>query len=103
MQYNTRSLNFLLGEDEWLCSKRRQVSWVKHRCINTSHHGYVIPTALISKGTPRSHTFRPTLIAISTHFGAQNIIINLTFCGDWAGSVYAASDASRMLLLSSTR
>ncbi|KAG0701161.1 glycoside hydrolase family 16 protein [Suillus ampliporus] len=28
---------------------------------------------------------------LSTHFGAHNIIINLTFCGDWAGSSYAAS------------
>ena len=23
--------NFLLGEDEWLCSERRQVSWVKRQ------------------------------------------------------------------------
>jgi hypothetical protein len=23
--------DFLLGEDQWFCSKRRQVSWVKHQ------------------------------------------------------------------------
>lgn len=30
---------------------------------------------------------------IDSHFGPENIIINLTFCGDWAGNadVYAAS------------
>jgi len=26
----------------------------------------------------------------SSHFGPQNIIINLTFCGDWAGSTFAS-------------
>ncbi|KAG8853768.1 hypothetical protein FRB96_008023 [Tulasnella sp. 330] len=26
-----------------------------------------------------------------SHFGAHNIIINLTLCGDWAGSVYPSS------------
>jgi len=28
---------------------------------------------------------------IASKFGPQNIVINLTFCGDWAGSVYSAS------------
>lgn len=28
---------------------------------------------------------------IDDHFGPQNIIINLTFCGDWGGSVYGKS------------
>jgi len=28
---------------------------------------------------------------IASKFGPQNIVINLTFCGDWAGNVYAAS------------
>ncbi|QRV78202.1 glycoside hydrolase family 16 protein [Ceratobasidium sp. AG-Ba] len=27
----------------------------------------------------------------NSHFGPENIIINLTFCGDWAGSVYGQS------------
>lgn len=47
--------------------------------INTSHWG-----------TPAAY-FPDTYCDLSTHFGAQNIIINLTFCGDWAGSVYSAS------------
>jgi hypothetical protein len=28
---------------------------------------------------------------IASKFGPENIIINLTFCGDWAGSVYSNS------------
>ncbi|TFK16481.1 family 16 glycosyl hydrolase [Coprinopsis marcescibilis] len=28
---------------------------------------------------------------INQHFGPHNIVINLTLCGDWAGSVYAQS------------
>nr|VWO94484.1 Mixed-linked glucanase [Ganoderma boninense] len=27
---------------------------------------------------------------ITEHFGAHNLIINLTFCGDWAGAVYSS-------------
>ncbi|KAG1835360.1 glycoside hydrolase family 16 protein [Suillus subalutaceus] len=43
-------------------------------------------------GTPAAY-FPDTDCDFSTHFGEHNIIINLTFCGDWAGSssVYAAS------------
>lgn len=43
-------------------------------------------------GTPAAY-FPNTHCDFSTHFGAHNIIINLTFCGDWAGSssVYADS------------
>ncbi|KIK40426.1 glycoside hydrolase family 16 protein [Suillus luteus UH-Slu-Lm8-n1] len=43
-------------------------------------------------GTPAAY-FPNTHCDFSTHFGAHNIIINLTFCGDWAGSssVYANS------------
>ncbi|KAG2121768.1 glycoside hydrolase family 16 protein [Suillus clintonianus] len=43
-------------------------------------------------GKPAAY-FPNTHCDFSTHFGAHNIIINLTFCGDWAGSssVYAAS------------
>ncbi|KAF8839838.1 2 beta-glucan [Paxillus ammoniavirescens] len=43
-------------------------------------------------GTPSAY-FPNTDCNFSTHFGPQNIIINLTFCGDWAGNsaVYAAS------------
>ncbi|KAG2158677.1 2 beta-glucan [Suillus bovinus] len=47
--------------------------------INTSHWG-----------TPAAY-FPDTDCDLSAHFGPQNIVINLTFCGDWAGSVYAAS------------
>jgi hypothetical protein len=43
-------------------------------------------------GTPAAF-FPSTDCNISTFFGPHNIIINLTFCGDWAGqsSIYAAS------------
>ncbi|TFK32346.1 laminarinase [Crucibulum laeve] len=43
-------------------------------------------------GTPRAY-FPSTSCPISSKFGPHNIIINLTFCGDWAGSssVYGAS------------
>ncbi|KAJ6615140.1 laminarinase [Mycena sp. CBHHK59/15] len=43
-------------------------------------------------GTPVAN-FPSTTCPISSKFGPHNIIINLTFCGDWAGqtSVYAAS------------
>ena len=27
---------------------------------------------------------------ITEHFGAHNLIINLTFCGDWAGAVFSS-------------
>ncbi|PBK67425.1 2 beta-glucanase [Armillaria solidipes] len=42
-------------------------------------------------GTPFAY-FPNTSCSISDMFGAHNIIINLTFCGDWAGSVYSTSD-----------
>ncbi|KAH0835784.1 hypothetical protein J3R83DRAFT_9627 [Lanmaoa asiatica] len=43
-------------------------------------------------GTPAAY-FPSTDCDLATHFDANNIIINLTFCGDWAGNsaVYAAS------------
>ncbi|KAH7908753.1 glycoside hydrolase family 16 protein [Hygrophoropsis aurantiaca] len=43
-------------------------------------------------GTPAAY-FPNTDCDLATHFDANNIIINLTFCGDWAGNsaVYAAS------------
>lgn len=43
-------------------------------------------------GTPSAY-FPNTSCNIASKFGPQNIIINLTFCGDWAGqsSIYAAS------------
>ncbi|KIJ09998.1 glycoside hydrolase family 16 protein [Paxillus involutus ATCC 200175] len=43
-------------------------------------------------GTPSAY-FPNTDCDFSTHLGPQNIVINLTFCGDWAGNsaVYAAS------------
>ncbi|KAI0065071.1 2 beta-glucan [Artomyces pyxidatus] len=40
--------------------------------------------------TPDAY-FPNTDCDIASHFGAHNIIINLTFCGDWAGNVYASS------------
>jgi len=41
-------------------------------------------------GTPRAF-FPNTDCDIASHFGPHNIIIDLTFCGDWAGSVYGQS------------
>ncbi|KAL1755379.1 glycoside hydrolase family 16 protein [Schizophyllum commune] len=38
-------------------------------------------------GTPQAY-FPNTNCNFGSHFGALRIIINLTFCGDWAGSVY---------------
>ncbi|KAI0759554.1 laminarinase [Trametes elegans] len=38
-------------------------------------------------GTPYAY-FPSQSCDISSHFGAHNIIINLTLCGDWAGAVY---------------
>ncbi|KAJ7598964.1 glycoside hydrolase family 16 protein [Mycena floridula] len=43
-------------------------------------------------GTPTAY-FPSTSCDIASHFGVHNIIINLTFCGDWAGQagIYAQS------------
>ncbi|KAJ7669535.1 laminarinase [Mycena polygramma] len=41
-------------------------------------------------GTP-SAFFPDTSCPLSSKFGPNNIVINLTFCGDWAGSVYGSS------------
>ncbi|KAG8702141.1 hypothetical protein FRC08_003670 [Ceratobasidium sp. 394] len=45
-----------------------------------------------SFGTPFA-SFVNTSCDIASHFGPENIIINLTFCGDWAGNadVYTGS------------
>ncbi|KAK0466920.1 endo-beta-glucanase [Desarmillaria tabescens] len=43
-----------------------------------------------SWGTPFAY-FPSNSCSLASHFSAQNIIINLTFCGDWAGNVYASS------------
>ncbi|KAF8432251.1 glycoside hydrolase family 16 protein [Boletus edulis BED1] len=40
-------------------------------------------------GTPAAF-FPNTNCDFSSHFGPMNIIINLTFCGDWAGAVYSS-------------
>lgn len=40
-------------------------------------------------GTPFAY-FPNTSCDIDSHFGWHNIIINLTFCGDWAGAVYSS-------------
>ncbi|KAJ2929630.1 hypothetical protein H1R20_g7464, partial [Candolleomyces eurysporus] len=43
-----------------------------------------------SWGVPAAH-FPNTQCDLRRHFGDHNIIINLTLCGDWAGSVYGQS------------
>ncbi|KAJ8489562.1 hypothetical protein ONZ51_g2842 [Trametes cubensis] len=40
-------------------------------------------------GTPYAY-FPSQSCDLNSHFGAHNIIINLTLCGDWAGAVYSA-------------
>ncbi|PFH48249.1 glycoside hydrolase family 16 protein [Amanita thiersii Skay4041] len=43
-----------------------------------------------SWGTPTA-LFPNTSCDLASHFSQNNIIINLTFCGDWAGNVYGSS------------
>ncbi|KAF8814678.1 endo-1,3(4)-beta-glucanase [Phlegmacium glaucopus] len=52
------------------------------------HGAGTVETA--SWGTPRAF-FPSTNCPISSKFGPHNIVINLTFCGDWAGAVYGSS------------
>ncbi|TBU22209.1 endo-1,3(4)-beta-glucanase-like protein [Dichomitus squalens] len=40
-------------------------------------------------GTPFAD-FPSTSCDMASHFGPHNIVINLTFCGDWAGAVFEA-------------
>ncbi|EJF56125.1 endo-beta-glucanase [Dichomitus squalens LYAD-421 SS1] len=40
-------------------------------------------------GTPFAD-FPSASCDMASHFGPHNIVINLTFCGDWAGAVFAA-------------
>lgn len=42
-------------------------------------------------GTPAVY-FPDTDCDFPSHFGPMNIIINLTFCGDWAGAVYSSDN-----------
>ncbi|KAG6375303.1 glycoside hydrolase family 16 protein [Boletus reticuloceps] len=42
-------------------------------------------------GTPAAF-FPNTNCDFSSHLGPMNIIINLTFCGDWAGAVYSSDE-----------
>jgi len=41
-------------------------------------------------GTPVAR-FTNSECDIAYKFGPENVIINLTFCGDWAGNAYASS------------
>ncbi|KZV62425.1 glycoside hydrolase family 16 protein [Peniophora sp. CONT] len=41
-------------------------------------------------GRPQAY-FPNTNCDIGSHFNDNNIVINLTFCGDWAGSAYSSS------------
>jgi len=50
----------------------------------------IVLTLILYQGTP-SADFPSTQCNIPNHFQENNIIINLTFCGDWAGSVYGQS------------
>ncbi|KAF8550835.1 glycoside hydrolase family 16 protein [Imleria badia] len=42
-----------------------------------------------NQGTPAAY-FPNTLCNFASHFGPLNIIINLDFCGDWAGATYSS-------------
>ncbi|KAH7909590.1 glycoside hydrolase family 16 protein [Hygrophoropsis aurantiaca] len=57
---------------------------------DVKYPGFTINTS--TWGTPAAY-FPSTDCDFATHFGPHNIVINLTFCGDWAGNsaVYAAS------------
>ncbi|KDQ52661.1 glycoside hydrolase family 16 protein [Jaapia argillacea MUCL 33604] len=44
-------------------------------------------------GTPTAY-FPNTDCNLASHFGANNIIINLTLCGDWAGAVFNSDGCS---------
>ncbi|EDQ99772.1 glycoside hydrolase family 16 protein [Laccaria bicolor S238N-H82] len=60
--------------------------WFASYCAYISHaRSFVNPDAW---GTPAAY-FPNTFCDFSTHFDPQNIIINLTLCGDWAGSTYS--------------
>ncbi len=43
-------------------------------------------------GTPLAHFLGGATCPISTHFASHNLVFDTTFCGDWAGKVWA-SDA----------
>ncbi|KAE9404647.1 2 beta-glucanase [Gymnopus androsaceus JB14] len=43
-------------------------------------------------GTPVAYFPNSSTCSLSSHFGPQNIIINLTFCGDWAGAAYPSDN-----------
>ncbi|KAF9445875.1 glycoside hydrolase family 16 protein [Macrolepiota fuliginosa MF-IS2] len=53
-----------------------------------THGGIIIDTD--NWGTPIAF-FPDTSCDMAQHFSEHNIIINLTFCGDWAGNVYDQS------------
>ncbi|KAF9233225.1 glycoside hydrolase family 16 protein [Melanogaster broomeanus] len=65
--------------------------WERHSRSVPSEVAFGAPTINTSNwGTPAAY-FPNTDCDLATHFDANNIIINLTFCGDWAGNVYASS------------
>jgi hypothetical protein len=45
-----------------------------------------------SWGKPMSYFALGTAECSANHFGMHNIVINTTFCGDWAGNVYKGAD-----------
>ncbi|KAH8105325.1 laminarinase [Cristinia sonorae] len=53
---------------------------VKNGVANINTDNWPIPMALFPNNS----------CDINSHFGPQRIIINLTFCGDWAGAVYSS-------------
>ncbi|KAG1725581.1 glycoside hydrolase family 16 protein [Suillus paluster] len=67
--------------------------WERHDIFapfDATTGAWIIDTSLW--GTPAAN-FPNTDCDLASHFDANNIIINLTFCGDWAGNsaVYSAS------------
>ena len=55
----------------------------------------------ITDGTPDPSTWPPAVGSFSadscdpTHFSNQNIVINISACGDWAGSAYGTQPGSK--------
>lgn len=80
----------------WFAMERTTTSikvWFWSRTANNVpadvlHGSKAVNTA--NWGEPQAF-FPNTDCDIASHFGPHNIIINLTFCGDWAGSQYGSS------------
>ncbi|KAI9573510.1 glycoside hydrolase family 16 protein [Boletus coccyginus] len=65
----------------------RSAEYVPGQVEFSASNGVIEPGAW---GTPAA-AWSSEMCDFSQHFGLHNIIINLTFCGDWAGAEYSKS------------